>query len=159
MLKAARDTKQTRYNLNFALNNKKKKHESVISRIDTTYSSHINFNQIVIFNIGEANTRDSLVVPPPSSPTASGAYDSYHKLRFENDKINYCNFDPEFIGNKRHNSQQQQEDVEQQKQKKQELLVSRLVSVTYEDTQKLPELNIDIFLKGQVFNETSQITG
>jgi hypothetical protein len=87
-------------------------------------NAEIDFNHIIIFNIGN---NDSYENPSHS-----------YKLKFDQDKINYCNFDPKYLSNKR-----------------------KVKSIDKLDNQqvKKPDFNLNIFLKGQTFNESSQITG
>jgi hypothetical protein len=87
-------------------------------------NAEIDFNHIIIFNIGN---NDSYENPSHS-----------YKLKFDQDKINYCNFDPKYLSNKR-----------------------KAKSINKLDNQqvKKPDFNLNIFLKGQNFNESSQITG
>lgn len=85
----------------------------------------INPNQIIIFNIGDSRPLEF----------SSSSY----KQKFDQETINYCNFDPNLLTNKRKTAQQ-------------------LFSAGNNNNQQT-DFNINIFLKGETFNETSQITG
>ena len=126
-------------NSNFILtdnsnNNNNNNNEDVLPSIQSDQKSlptintntEIDFNHIIIFNIGN---NDSYENPSHS-----------HKLKFDQDKINYCNFDPKYLSNKRKAKTINNNKMDNQQVKK-------------------PDFNLNIFLKGQNFNESSQITG
>jgi hypothetical protein len=88
----------------------------------------INPNQIIIFNIGDTQQLENI--------------SSSFKQRFDQENINYCNFDPFLFASKRRKTPQS-------------LL---LPSGDQQRAQKNTDFNLNIFLKGDSFNESSQIT-
>jgi hypothetical protein len=90
-----------------------------IGSMRDTQTPEIDFNHIIIFNIGNEDTYED---------NQSHSY----RLKFDQESINYCNFDPKYLSNKRRSSRAQ---------------------------APRPQFNMNIFMKGQTFNETSQITG
>lgn len=99
----------------------------------------VNTNQIIIFNIGDTSGLTNI--------------STSFKQDFDQETINYCNFDPELLSNKNsrkltslgssHDDLSGTFDFTTNKQKR-------------EDDE---ELSVNILLKGDVFNESSQITG
>jgi hypothetical protein len=90
-------------------------------------------DQIIIFNIGNDGYNNK-INPKSSSLSFLNSYEQ----KFESDKINYCNFDPLLLNKKN--------------KRKNVIKNDNLVA-------KNSNLNVNIFLKGDIFNETSQITG
>lgn len=86
-------------------------------------------NQIIIFNIGDIVSLENI--------TRS------YRQKFDQETINYCNFDPNFLTNKN---------------KKLDGLFS-MANSYYDQPQLQSNFNVNIFLRGGVFNHTSQITG
>lgn len=87
-----------------------------------TIQNLFNPNQIIIFNIDDSQSVENI----------SNSY----KQKFDQESINYCNFDPYSLANK----------------------YIKQASLNQNGNLKA-DFRMNIFLKGDSFNETSQITG
>lgn len=90
--------------------------------------AEINPNQIIIFNIGDMQQLENI--------------SSSFKQRFYQEDINYCNFDPFLFTSKRERTPE----------------AHLSASTNNQKAQKNSDFNLNIFLKGDSFNESSKIT-
>ena len=104
------------------------------------YLDEINPNQIIIFNIGDTNALQRI--------------SSSHKQSFKQDTINYCNFDPSLLSNNNSRKLTNFRSSDDEQPLKQQLDPKSSSAAVSSDN-----LNVNIFLKGDVYNETSQVTG
>jgi hypothetical protein len=95
----------------------------------------INFDQIIIFNIGDASALENI-----SSP---------YKQKFDQESVNYCNFDPLLLSNKNSRKLTNYRGYE----------FSSSSAMPDPLAAKQEDLNVNIFLKGDIFNRSSEITG
>jgi hypothetical protein len=120
-----------------------------LSSNDNTVSS-INLNQIIIFNIGD------------SSPLDTNISSSY-KQRFDQESVNYCNFDPLLLSNKNSRKLTNYRGYDMSHSPPDlfdDLSASaELIAASKPHAPPMEDLNVNIFLKGDVFNESSEITG
>ncbi len=110
-------------------------HDARLVDQEESVVGQINFDQIIIFNIGDASAFENI-----SSP---------YKQKFDQESVNYCNFDPLLLSNKNSRKLTNYRGYE----------FSSSSATKSGGQQQQDDLNVNIFLKGDIFNRTSEITG
>lgn len=94
--------------------------------------NNLDLNQIIIFNVGDFVSLENI--------TRS------YRQKFDQDAINYCNFDPDLLTSKTTTMINNSPMARSAAYNEQLTMLSK------------PNFNVNIFLKGGIFNQNSQIT-